>query len=81
MKKFIEESAQFLKERGFEAPEIGIILGTGLGQFVDKVEIISSVSYNHIPNFPTATVEFREIDLRNFRRKKSDRDARTLSYL
>ena len=58
MKKFIEESAQFLKERGFEAPEIGIILGTGLGQFVDKVEIISSVSYNHIPNFPTATVEF-----------------------
>ena len=41
MKKFIEESAQFLKERGFEAPEIGIILGTGLGQFVDKVEIIS----------------------------------------
>ena len=45
MKKFIEESAQFLKERGFEAPEIGIILGTGLGQFVDKVEIISSVSY------------------------------------
>ncbi|RXG31715.1 purine-nucleoside phosphorylase [Leeuwenhoekiella marinoflava] len=58
MKKFIEESAQFLKERGFEAPEIGIILGTGLGQFVDQVEIISSVSYNHIPNFPTATVEF-----------------------
>ena len=58
MNKYIEESAQFLKSRGFEAPEIGIILGTGLGQFVDKVEIISSVSYNHIPNFPTATVEF-----------------------
>ncbi|MGO4913226.1 purine-nucleoside phosphorylase [Leeuwenhoekiella sp. W20_SRS_FM14] len=58
MKKFIEESAQFLKSRGFEAPEVGIILGTGLGQFVDQVDIISSVSYNHIPNFPTATVEF-----------------------
>lgn len=58
MKKFIEESAQFLKSRGFEAPEVGIILGTGLGQFVDQVAIISSVSYNHIPNFPTATVEF-----------------------
>ncbi len=58
MKKYIEQSAFFLKERGFEAPEIGIILGTGLGQLVDKLEIISSVSYNHIPSFPTATVEF-----------------------
>ena len=58
MKKYIEQSASFLKERGFEAPEIGIILGTGLGQLVDKLEIISSVSYNHIPSFPTATVEF-----------------------
>lgn len=58
MKKFIDESAQFLRSRGFEAPEIGIILGTGLGQFVDQVEVISTVSYNHIPNFPTATVEF-----------------------
>ena len=60
MKKYIEESAAFIKERGFEAPEIGIILGTGLGQLVDKLEIISTVSYNHIPNFPTATVEFHK---------------------
>tara|TARA_Y100000815_G_C13245777_1_gene463558 strand:- start:241 stop:1053 length:813 start_codon:yes stop_codon:yes gene_type:complete len=60
MKKYIEESAAFIRERGFEAPEIGIILGTGLGQLVDKLEIISTVSYNHIPNFPTATVEFHK---------------------
>ncbi|MGB5942832.1 MAG: purine-nucleoside phosphorylase [Leeuwenhoekiella sp.] len=58
MKQFIEESAQFLKKRGFETPEIGIILGTGLGQLLDKVDIESTVSYNHIPYFPTATVEF-----------------------
>ncbi len=60
MKKYIEESAQFLVSRGFDSPEIGIILGTGLGQIVEKVDIIAEVSYNHIPNFPTATVEFHK---------------------
>lgn len=60
MKKFIEESAQFLKNRGFENPEIGIILGTGLGQIIEKVAVEVEVSYNHIPNFPTATVEFHK---------------------
>ncbi len=58
--KYIEESAEFLKQRGFDAPEIGIILGTGLGQIIDKITIESEVSYNHIPNFPTATVEFHK---------------------
>ncbi|MDC8002983.1 purine-nucleoside phosphorylase [Aureisphaera galaxeae] len=60
MKKYIEESAEFLVSRGFDSPEIGIILGTGLGQIVEQVDIIAEVSYNHIPNFPTATVEFHK---------------------
>ncbi len=58
--KYIEEAAEYLKQRGFEKPEVGIILGTGLGKIVEKLEIISEVSYNHIPNFPTATVEFHK---------------------
>lgn len=60
MIKYIEESAEFLKNRGFQNPEIGIILGTGLGKLTEKVAIESEVSYNHIPNFPTATVEFHK---------------------
>jgi purine-nucleoside phosphorylase len=58
MQKYIDESAAFLKYRGFGAPEVGIILGTGLGKILEDVEILSEMSYNHIPNFPTATVEF-----------------------
>ena len=58
--KYIEEAADYLKQRGFEKPEVGIILGTGLGKIVEKIEIESEVSYNHIPNFPTATVEFHK---------------------
>lgn len=58
MQKFITETATYLQGKGFENPEIGIILGTGLGQLLDTIEIEHTASYNHIPNFPTATVEF-----------------------
>lgn len=60
MIKALEETTEFLEDRGFDKPEIGIILGTGLGKLVDEMEIISEVSYNHIPGFPTATVEFHK---------------------
>ncbi len=60
MIKEIEETTDYLKNKGFENPEIGIILGTGLGQLIDEIEILKEVSYNHIPNFPTATVEFHK---------------------
>ena len=58
--KYIEEAVDYLKQRGFEKPEVGIILGTGLGKIVENIKIESEVSYNHIPNFPTATVEFHK---------------------
>ena len=60
MIKFITETADYLADKGFENPEIGIILGTGLGQLTNEIEVISEVNYNHIPNFPTATVEFHK---------------------
>lgn len=58
MQKSIKETTAYLQSKGFDTPEVGIILGTGLGQLVDKISIEKEVSYNHIPNFPTATVEF-----------------------
>ena len=60
MKNYIEETANYLTERGFDQPEVGIILGTGLGQLINQIDIIKEVSYNHIPYFPTATVEFHK---------------------
>ncbi|MCR9226190.1 MAG: purine-nucleoside phosphorylase [Flavobacteriaceae bacterium] len=57
-KKQISESVEYLKKRGFETPEIGIVLGTGLGQLVDSIEDSIEAHYNHIPYFPLATVEF-----------------------
>ncbi len=60
MLKYINETTKYLQNKGFDNPEIGIILGTGLGQLIDEMDIIKEVSYNQIPNFPTATVEFHK---------------------
>ena len=60
MIKFIKETADFLENKGFLNPEIGIILGTGLGKLTNHMEVIKEISYNHIPNFPSATVEFHK---------------------
>nr|WP_297787297.1 purine-nucleoside phosphorylase [uncultured Allomuricauda sp.] len=56
--KQLDESVEYLKKRGFETPEIGIVLGTGLGQLIDCIEDPIEAHYNHIPYFPLATVEF-----------------------
>ncbi|MEP2277813.1 purine-nucleoside phosphorylase [Maribacter sp.] len=58
MKDELLESVNYLKNKGFDNPEIGIVLGTGLGKLVDSVEDPIDAHYNHIPFFPLATVEF-----------------------
>jgi purine-nucleoside phosphorylase len=60
MIKRITETTEYLQSKGFENPEVGIILGTGLGILIDEIEVIAEANYNHIPNFPTATVEFHK---------------------
>ncbi len=56
----IKQTSKFLKNEGFEAPEIGIILGSGLGALTNHIEVIREVAYSEIPNFPIATVEFHK---------------------
>jgi purine-nucleoside phosphorylase len=56
--KLLKESTDYLIGKGFEAPEIGIVLGTGLGKLADEIENPIEAHYNHIPYFPLATVEF-----------------------
>lgn len=57
-KKQLQETSEFLKSQGFLNPEVGIILGTGLGKLIDEIDIDVEILYSDIPNFPTATVEF-----------------------
>jgi purine-nucleoside phosphorylase len=52
----IGASAEYIKEKsGFE-PEIGIILGTGLGSLGDFIEKVAVIEYSDIPEFPVSTV-------------------------
>ena len=53
----LKESADFIKAKmnGFE-PEIGIVLGSGLGELGDEIENPIIIDYKDIPNFPVSTV-------------------------
>jgi purine-nucleoside phosphorylase len=57
----INEAIEYLKKHGITAPEVGIILGTGLGnKFVEKIKNPISINYNSIPHFPISTVEYHK---------------------
>ncbi|MEA2041439.1 MAG: purine-nucleoside phosphorylase [Bacteroidota bacterium] len=53
----ITKASEFLLKNISVKPEVGIILGSGLGGLGDKIDISESYDYDKIPNFPTSTVE------------------------
>ena len=57
MLEVIKQTANHLKEKTNFEPQIGIILGTGLGGLVNEINIAHAISYEDIPNFPVSTVE------------------------
>jgi len=57
-KQHLQETISYLKSKGINSPEIGIVLGTGLGRIVNEIQIEQEIAYADIPHFPKATVEF-----------------------
>ena len=57
MLEAIKQTADHLKEKTNFEPQIGIILGTGLGGLVNEINIVHAIPYEDIPNFPVSTVE------------------------
>lgn len=53
----IEETTSFIKTKITAAPSVGIILGSGLGGLLDKVDKETEIVYGDIPNFPVSTVQ------------------------
>ena len=53
----ITNTASFIRSKIAEEPEIGIILGTGLGGLADKIDTETVLEYAGIPGFPVSTVE------------------------
>jgi purine-nucleoside phosphorylase len=53
----IQEAKWFIESKTSFVPEIGIILGTGLGKLAERIEQEAVIPYEEIPNFPISTVE------------------------
>ncbi len=53
----VEEAFAFLQEKFDYPPEILLVLGTGLGSLVERIEGESRIPYEEIPHFPRSTVD------------------------
>ncbi|EON76917.1 Purine nucleoside phosphorylase [Lunatimonas lonarensis] len=53
----IGDAFQYLTDCFDTSPEIGIVLGTGLGGLLDSIQVESEVNYKDIPHFPLSTVD------------------------
>src|SRR5205823_6508872 len=54
--KELKRAVKFLKKQYKHVPEVGIVLGSGLGNFIDDVTIEEEIGYDEIPHFPLSTV-------------------------
>ena len=57
LKMRIDAAAEHVRSKSRIRPRVGIILGTGLGDFADALERQATVPYHEIPHFPVSTVE------------------------
>lgn len=55
--ELIKESAEYIKNKVGMMPDTAVILGTGLGELVNHIDISNELEYSNIPNFPVSTVE------------------------
>lgn len=53
----LDETVAFIRKTYSGEPVIGIVLGSGLGNFLGDVKIEASFAYHELPNFPVSTVE------------------------
>jgi purine-nucleoside phosphorylase len=53
----IDEAVARVRERGDWSPEVGVVLGTGLGALIRDMEVDDAIDYGEIPHFPISTVE------------------------
>lgn len=63
MEKVIQ-SAEFLKKWHGKAPELAIVLGSGLSDAIPGINSMKTVNYNEIPGFKHSTVQGHKGDLR-----------------
>ena len=53
----LEKTAAFIRSRYPVSPAVGIVLGSGIGNFAAEIEVEEQIAYEEIPDFPVSTVE------------------------
>lgn len=53
----IQETVDFIRSKYDKTPEVGVILGSGLGNFSSEIEVELEIPYTSIPHFPVSTVK------------------------
>ena len=53
----IAEAVRAVQARMTLAPDVAIILGTGLGGLADEMQVATRIPYEEIPGFPLSSVE------------------------
>lgn len=53
----IKETVDYIKSKTDLKPEVGMILGSGLGSLADEIKVEQAIPYEEIPHFPVSTVE------------------------
>lgn len=53
----LTEAAQFLSSHNSDGAKIGVVLGSGLGNFIAEIKVAHQIPYEEIPHFPVSTVE------------------------
>ena len=59
----LNETHTFLCKEGFDKATAGVVLGTGLSDLINYIEVEKIIPYHEIPNFPVSTVEFHKGNL------------------
>ncbi len=57
MKKHVEQAVKYIRQYTSMKPQLGIILGSGLGPFADTLEEKTVIPTEQIPHYPRSTVE------------------------
>lgn len=53
----LTEAADYLQQYNSAGAKFGVVLGSGLGNFVEEIEKTHQIPYENIPHFPVSTVE------------------------